>query len=112
MQPELQRRYTDMVILFSFYRLYLSEKEKDMKKSIKQEVLLRVALIFLVVIATGVMTVSGMKRIRRFSANTSQASEINALVLTAAKAHYGWVENLCSAVAMGTEFTETFFSVC
>ncbi len=84
-----------------------------MKKSIKQEVLLRVALIFLVVIATGVMTVSGMKRITRFSANTSQASEINALVLTAAKAHYGWVENLCSAVAMGTEFTgSTDYKTC
>ena len=31
--------------------------------------------------------------------------DINSLVLTAEKAHYGWVENLCSAVSMGTEFT-------
>ena len=35
-----------------------------MKKSIKQEVLIRVALIFLVVITTVIMTVSGMKNIQ------------------------------------------------
>lgn len=76
-----------------------------MKKSIKQEVLIRVALIFLVVIATVIMTVNGMKNITRFSQNTKQQSETNALVLTAEKAHYSWVENLCSAVTLGTEFT-------
>lgn len=84
-----------------------------MKKSIKQEVLIRVALIFLVVIATVIMTVSGMKNITRFSENTKKQSETNALVLTAARAHYSWVENLCSAVTLGTEFTgSTDYRTC
>lgn len=84
-----------------------------MKKSIKQEVLIRVALIFLVVIATVIMTVNGMKNITRFSENTKQQSETNALVLTAARAHYSWVENLCSAVTLGTEFTgSTDYRTC
>ena len=84
-----------------------------MKKSIKQEVLIRVALIFLVVITTVIMTVSGMKNITRFSANTKHQSETNALVLTAEKAHYSWVENLCSSVTLGTEFTgSTDYRTC
>lgn len=84
-----------------------------MKKSIKQEVLIRVALIFLVVIATVIMTVSGMKNITRFSENTKKQSETNALVLTAARAHYSWVENLCSAVTLGMEFTgSTDYRTC
>lgn len=76
-----------------------------MKRSIKQQILIRVALIFVVVIASGIVTLSGMKRVRVSSTSTEQASKIQALVLTAEKAHYGWVENLCSAVALGTEFT-------
>lgn len=87
--------------------------EENMKKSIKQEVLIRVALIFLVVIATVIMTVSGMKNITRFSENTKKQSETNALVLTAARAHYSWVENLCSAVTLGMEFTgSTDYRTC
>lgn len=76
-----------------------------MKHTIKQEVSIRIALIFLVVIISGIVTISGMNRVRRFSESTDQANQIHALVLTAQKAHYGWVENLCSAVALGTDFT-------
>ena len=59
-----------------------------MKKSIKQEVIVRVALILLVVIVTGLMTINGMKRVKKYSEATGQAADINALVLTAEKAHY------------------------
>ena len=76
-----------------------------MRHTIKQGVMIRIAIIFVVVIISGIVTVSGMNQIRRHSEATELATEINALVLTAEKAHYGWVENLCSAVAMGTEFT-------
>ena len=76
-----------------------------MKHTIKQEVTVRIALIFIVVIISGIVTVSGMSRIRGYSKSTEQSTEIYSLVLTAQKAHYGWVENLCSAIAMGTEFT-------
>ncbi len=84
-----------------------------MKQSIKQQVLIRVALIFIVVIVSGIVTLSGMKRVRLSSKSTEQATQIHALVLTAEKAHYGWVENLCSAVALGTEFTgSTDYKTC
>lgn len=76
-----------------------------MKQSIKQQVMTRIALIFLCVIITGIVTVSGMSRIKAYSRSTEQATQINELVLTAEKAHYSWVENLCSAVTLGTEFT-------
>ena len=76
-----------------------------MKHTIKQEVTVRIALIFIVVIISGIVTVSGMSRIRGYSKSTEQSTEIHSLVLTAQKAHYSWVENLCSAIAMGTEFT-------
>ncbi len=76
-----------------------------MKHTIKQEVTVRIALIFIVVIISGIVTVSGMSRIRGYSKSTEQSTEIHSLVLTAQKAHYGWVENLCSAIAIGTEFT-------
>lgn len=76
-----------------------------MKQSIKQQVMARIALIFLCVIISGIVTVSGMSRIKAYSKSTEQATQINELVLKAEKAHYSWVENLCSAVALGTEFT-------
>ncbi len=76
-----------------------------MKHTIKQEVTIRIALIFIVVIISGIVTVSGMSKVRGYSKSTEQSTEIHSLVLTAQKAHYGWVENLCSAVAMNTEFT-------
>lgn len=76
-----------------------------MKQSIKQQVLIRVALIFLVVIVSGVLTISGMAKVRKYSESTERSTAIHSLVLTAEKAHYSWVENLCSAVSLGTEFT-------
>ncbi len=76
-----------------------------MKQSIKQQVLIRIAIIFGVLIISGIVILNGMKKVRLSSASTEQATEIHSLVLTAQKAHYGWVENLCSAVALGTEFT-------
>ena len=76
-----------------------------MKRTIKQDVLIRVALVFLAVIFSGITTVTSMSASRSYTRAMDQAVEINSLVLTAEKAHYGWVENLCSAVSMGTEFT-------
>ena len=76
-----------------------------MRHTIKQGVMIRIAIIFMVVVVSGIVTISGMNQIRRHSEATELATEINSLVLTAERAHYGWVENLCSAVAMGTEFT-------
>lgn len=67
-----------------------------MKHTIKQEVTIRIALIFIVVIISGIVTVSGMSKVRGYSKSTEQSTEIHSLVLTAQKAHYGWVENLCS----------------
>ncbi len=84
-----------------------------MKQSIKKQVLIRVALIFIVVIVSGIVTLSGMKQVRVSSRSTEQATQIHAVVLTAEKAHYGWVENLCSSVAFGTEFTgSTNYKTC
>lgn len=76
-----------------------------MKRSIKQDIMIRIILIFVVVIVSGIITLSGMNRVKRYSKSTEDASEIHSLVLTAEKAHYSWVENLCSAVTMNTEFT-------
>ena len=76
-----------------------------MKQSIKQQVLIRIALIFFVVIVSGILTISGMAKVRKYSESTEQSTAIHSLVLTAEKAHYSWVENLCSAVTLGTEFT-------
>ena len=76
-----------------------------MKRTIKQEVLIRVALVFLAVVFSGITTITSMSASRSYTRAMDQAVDINSLVLTAEKAHYGWVENLCSAVSMGTEFT-------
>ncbi len=76
-----------------------------MRHSIKQDVMIRIALIFFVVIISGIVTTTGMSRVRKNSKSTEEWTEIHALVLTAEKAHYGWVENLCSAVTIGTDFT-------
>ena len=69
-----------------------------MKHSIKQDVILRIALIIVIVIFSGIVTVGGMSRLKNYSRSTEEATAINTLVLTAQKAHYGWVENLCSAL--------------
>lgn len=76
-----------------------------MRQSIKQQVMVRIALIFLCVILSGIFTISATSRVKAYSKSTEQATEIHGIVLTAEKAHYSWVENLCSAVALGTEFT-------
>ncbi len=76
-----------------------------MKRTIKQEILIRVALVFLAVILSGIVTIVSMNASKSYTRGMDQAVEINSLVLTAEKAHYSWVENLCSAVTMGTEFT-------
>lgn len=82
-------------------------------KGIKREVAIRIAMILAVMIVSGTMTIVGMNGIRSYSKTTDQSAEIHALVLTAEKAHYGWVENLCSAIAMGTEFTgSTDYRTC
>ena len=75
--------------------------------------MVRVALIFLIMLISGGMTALSMRGIRTYSNYTKQAEELHALVLTAEKAHYSWVENLCSATTMGTEFTgSTDYKTC
>ncbi len=76
-----------------------------MKRSIKQDIMIRIVLIFVVVIVSGIIIMSGMNRVKRYSKSTEAATEIHSIVLTAGRAHYSWVENLCSAVSMNTEFT-------
>ena len=84
-----------------------------MRHTIKQEVMMRVALIFFVVIVSGIITFSGMNNVRGYIRSTEEANKLHSLVLSAEKAHYGWVENLCSSVAMGTEFTgSTDYKTC
>ncbi len=84
-----------------------------MRHTIKQEVMMRVALIFFVVIVSGIITFSGVNNVRGYIRSTEEANKLHSLVLSAEKAHYGWVENLCSSVAMGTEFTgSTDYKTC
>ena len=76
-----------------------------MKHTIKQEVMIRVAITFIAVIISGWMTVSSMGNISSYTKSTEEANNIHALVLTAQSAHNSWVENLCSSITLGTEFT-------
>ncbi|MCI8865865.1 MAG: HAMP domain-containing protein [Lachnospiraceae bacterium] len=76
-----------------------------MKRSIKQDIMIRVALIFVVLIVSGIVTLSGMSTVKKHSKSTEKATDIHILVLMAEKAHYGWVEGLCSSISLGTEFT-------
>lgn len=76
-----------------------------MKRTIKQEVMIRVVLTLVAVLVSGWVTISSMGNIRGYTKTTEQATEVHALVLTAQNAHNSWVENLCSAISMGTEFT-------
>ncbi len=76
-----------------------------MKRTIKQEVMIRVAITFIAVLVSGWMTVSSMGNIRSYTKSTAEASDIHALVLKAQSAHNSWVENLCSSITLGTEFT-------
>lgn len=84
-----------------------------MKRTIKQAVLIRVALVFLAVIISGIVTVTSLNASRSYTKEMDRSVDIHTLVLTAQKAHYSWVENLCSAVSMGTEFTgSTDYRTC
>lgn len=76
-----------------------------MKRTIKQEVMIRVAITLVAVLASGWMTVSSMGNIRSYTKSTKEANDIYTLVLKAQGAHNSWVENLCSSIALGTEFT-------
>ena len=76
-----------------------------MKRSIKTAVWGRVAVIFLIVIISGGITVLGIQGISRYNDLTAQATTIHTTALNAEKAHYSWIENLSSAIGLGTEFT-------
>lgn len=76
-----------------------------MKRSIKTAVWRRVAVIFLIVIISGGITVLGIQGISYFNDLTAQATTIHTTALNAEKAHYSWIENLGSAIGLGTEFT-------
>ena len=65
----------------------------------------RVAIIFLTVIISGVILVLSIQGISNYDDLTAQATEIHTTALNAEKAHYSWIENLGSAVGLGTEFT-------
>ena len=54
-----------------------------MKRTIKQEVMIRVAITFIAVIISGWMTVSSMGNISSYTKSTEEANNIHALVLTA-----------------------------
>ncbi len=84
-----------------------------MKNSIKTAIWFRVIVIFVTVLFSGTITVLGLMRIGKQIEHTQQANEINDLILSAEKAHFSWVENLCSAVSFGTEFTgSTDYKTC
>lgn len=76
-----------------------------MKHSIKTAVWIRVIIIFLVVIISGSTTMIGIRGINQFNQSTRQATAILSTALNAEKAHYSWIENLSSAVGLGTDFT-------
>ncbi len=73
--------------------------------SIKKAIWLRVSAILFMVLICAATIITGNMLI--FSANHTaiQATDLNALTLSAEKAHYAWVENLSSAINFGTEFT-------
>ena len=84
-----------------------------MKHSIKRTVWIRVAIIFLVVIISGGATMLGVRGISGFNKATISASELLKTALSAEKAHYSWIENLSSAVGLGTDFTgSTDYTAC
>ncbi len=81
------------------------KRVEEMKKSIKTSVWIRVAIIFMVVIISGSTTILGIRGVTQFNELTNQANDILSTALTAERAHYSWLENLSSAVGLGTEFT-------
>jgi methyl-accepting chemotaxis protein len=81
--------------------------------SIKKAVWLRVAVIFFALVISGVGTIGGLSTINRYNDSTIQAIDLYSMALDAQKAHYGWVENLSSAISFDTEFTgSTNYTSC
>ena len=84
-----------------------------MGKSIKRSVWIRVIVILIVVVISAVFTVNGVRKIKAASRNTEIATEIHTLALAGEKAHFSWIENLSSAINLGTEFTgSTDYTAC
>ena len=84
-----------------------------MINSIKKAVWLRVAVIFFALVISGVGTIGGLSTINRYNDSTIQAIDLYSMALDAQKAHYGWVENLSSAISFDTEFTgSTNYTSC
>ncbi len=76
-----------------------------MGKSIKTAVWIRVAAIFVTVILSGGIMILGIQGIDRYNQATTLATSIHTTAINAEKAHYSWIENLSSAIGLGTEFT-------
>jgi len=76
-----------------------------MKHSIKAAVWRRVVIVFCTVIISGLVTQLGLKRLDAYNQSTAEATSLLSMALNAEKAHYSWIENLSSAVGLGTEFT-------
>ncbi len=84
-----------------------------MESSIKKAVWMRVAMIFVVVIISGIITVSGLRQVKHFSQSTAAATNVHTLALAAEKAHFSWIENLSSSISYGTDFTgSTDYTAC
>lgn len=84
-----------------------------MGKSIKKSVWIRVIVILAVVVISAVFTVNGVKKIKKASKDTEMANQIHNLALAGEKAHFSWIENLSSAINLGTEFTgSTDYTAC
>ena len=84
-----------------------------MGKSIKRSVWIRVIVILAVVIISAVFTVNGVRKIRAASREAEKVTEIHTLALAGEKAHFSWIENLSSAINLGTEFTgSTDYTAC
>lgn len=84
-----------------------------MGKSIKRSVWIRVIVILVVIVISVVFTVNGVRKIRAASNNTEKATQIHTLALAGEKAHFSWIENLSSAINLGTEFTgSTDYTAC
>ncbi len=84
-----------------------------MEKSIKKAIWVRVAIIFVAIVVSGVSTVTGLSLVSGYSKATDEATDIHTLALAAEKAHFSWIENLSSALNLGTDFTgSTDYTAC
>lgn len=84
-----------------------------MTNSIKKAVWLRVAVIFLALVISGIGTIGGLNTINQYNASTVQATALYTMALNAEMAHFSWVDNLSSAINLNTEFTgNTDYTSC